>query len=154
MNFLSFFFVFYSTLMELNGINAYRILAIFPYNGRSHNNVFEGVTKALARNGHRVDVVSHFELKEPLKYYNTIINLEGTRDKLVNNFTIRINEQPFDDQFKTVVEKYGNELCELLGLPEMQNLIKNPPQNPPYDLFITEVTFPFSPSFFFLFLIN
>ncbi|XP_043467689.1 UDP-glucosyltransferase 2-like [Leptopilina heterotoma] len=139
MNFLSFFIVFYSFLIELNGINGYRILAIFPYNARSHNNVFEGVTKALARNGHQIDVVSHFELKKPLKNYNTIINLEGTRDNLVNNFTIQINEDPIDDQFREVVEKYGNEVCELLGLPELQNLIKNPPQNPPYDLFITEM---------------
>ncbi|XP_043467706.1 UDP-glucosyltransferase 2-like [Leptopilina heterotoma] len=139
MNFLMFLNV--CLLFIINGLSSdgYRILAVFPFNSKSHNNMFEGVTKTLARNGHKVDVVSHFKLKNPPKNYRTIINLEGTRGNLVNNFTIEFANHIQKSTVLTISEMYGNELCELMGLPEMQKLIKNPPHDPPYDLLITEV---------------
>ncbi|XP_043467677.1 UDP-glucosyltransferase 2-like [Leptopilina heterotoma] len=124
----------------INGIGSdgYRILAVFPYNSKSHNNMFEGVTKTLARNGHKVDVVSHFKLKNPPKNYETIINLEGTRRSVMNNFSIEFADHLNQSPVLTICEYFGNELCELMGIPEMQKLLKNPPRDPPYDLLITE----------------
>ncbi|XP_043468543.1 UDP-glucosyltransferase 2-like [Leptopilina heterotoma] len=124
----------------LNGISSdgSRILAVFPYNSKSHNNVFEGVTKTLARNGHKVDVVSHFKVKNPPKNYETIISLQGTRGNVMNNFSIEYADHLKQSPIVAIAEYYGNELCELLGLPELQSLLKNPPRDPPYDLLITE----------------
>ena len=119
--------------------NAYRILAVFPFNSRSHNNVFEGVTKGLAKRGHQVDVITHFEMRNPPKNYRTVLNLAGTRRDVVNNFTIDFASDLGDDLVPLIAEFYGNEICELLGLEKMQNLIKNPPKDPPYDILITEV---------------
>lgn len=120
------------------GSDAYRILAIFPFNSRSHNNVFEGVTRGLAKRGHQVDVVTHFEMKNSPKNYRTIINLSGTRRNIVNNFTIEFASQLGDDLVPLISVFYGNELCELLALEEIQKLVKNPPRDPPYDILITE----------------
>lgn len=139
MNFL--LFLNFSLLFMINGLssNAFRILAVFPFNSKSHNNMFDGVTKTLARSGHQVDVVTHFQMKNPPKNYRTIINLDGTRGNLVNNFTIEFANHIQSATVVTISEMYGNELCELMGLPEMQKLLKNPPHDPPYDLLITEV---------------
>ena len=38
-----------------------------------------------------------------------------------------------------IATTYGGDLCHLLGHEKMQNFIKNPPKDPPYDLMITEV---------------
>lgn len=131
------------------GSDAYRILAIFPFNSRSHNNVFEGVTRGLAKRGHQVDVVTHFEMKNSPKNYRTIINLSGTRRNIVNNFTIEFASQLGDDLVPLISVFYGNELCELLALEEIQKLVKNPPRDPPYDILITEVSFLFLLILFF-----
>ena len=126
-------------ILALSGSDGYRILVVFPFNSRSHNNMFEGVTKGLAKRGHQVDVVTHFKMKNPPKNYKTIINLDGTRKSLVNNFTIQFAALFKVHPIRLISELYGNELCELMALEEMQNLIKNPPKDPPYDIVITEV---------------
>lgn len=101
--------------------------------------MFEGVTKGLANGGHQVDVVTHFEMKNPPKNYKIIINLGGTRKSLVNNFSIQFAALLEGNTVELISKLYGNELCELLALEEMQHLIKNPPNDPPYDILITEV---------------
>ena len=121
------------------GSDAYRILAVFHFNSRSHNIFLEGIAKGLAKRGNQVDVVSHFELENPPKNYRTIINLGGTRPNLMNNFTIEYASQLSEDIVRFIAGVYGNELCELMALDEMQKLIKNPAMDPPYDLVFTEV---------------
>lgn len=125
--------------INIENSDGYRILAIFPFNSRSHNNVFEGVTRGLAKRGHQVDAVTHFEMKNSPKNYQTIINLSGTRRNIVNNFTIDFATQLGDDLVPLISVFYGNELCELLAHKDIQRLVKNPPTNPPYDILITEV---------------
>ncbi|XP_023245843.1 uncharacterized protein LOC106639852 [Copidosoma floridanum] len=131
-----FFLLFIIT--SLHQFSAYRILGIFPLNGRSHEMMFESLMKGLARRGHQVDVVTHFPPKNPPKNYKNIINLSGTMESLVNNFTIDFVLGMADDVGTHVATVYGNRLCHLMGLEEMQNLLKNPPSNPPYDVLITE----------------
>lgn len=53
-----------------------KILALFPYGGKSHVDVFLPLTKALAQKGHQVTVIGHFPLEKPIPHY-TDINLRG-----------------------------------------------------------------------------
>ncbi|KYN04802.1 UDP-glucuronosyltransferase 2C1 [Cyphomyrmex costatus] len=39
----------------------------------------------------------------------------------------------------TLVQMAGNNICTVLNYPKIQKLIKNPPQDPPYDIVILEV---------------
>ncbi|XP_043467683.1 UDP-glucosyltransferase 2-like [Leptopilina heterotoma] len=119
--------------------DGYRILVIAPLNSKSHNNMMESVGKALALKGHQVDIITHFKLKNPPKNFTTIINLDGTLKDMVNTWTLEMVEHYRNvDIVPTVVKDFGSNLCELMGLEEMQKFIKNPPKDPPYDLVITE----------------
>lgn len=95
--------------------------------------------KTLAKHGHQVDVVTHLPQKKPIKNYNEIINLEGSLEKLINNVTVDSILKIKGNMVLKVAIPYGNHLCQLMGLKEFQELVKNPPTNPPYDLVITEV---------------
>lgn len=119
--------------------SAYRILGVFPLNGRSHDMMFEALMVGLAERGHQVDVVTHFPVKNPPSNYRTIVNLSGTLVDLVNNFTIEFVLGMADEVGYHVATNLGNKLCDLLGHEEIQHLLKNPPTDPPYDLLITEV---------------
>lgn len=121
--------------------NAYRILGVFPFNGKSHNIVLESVMKTLASHGHQVDVVTHFPQKKVVENYTDVISLEGTLESIINNYTIELVSQVRDELVEFVAGPYGNRLCDFMGVKDFQNLIKNPPQDPPYDLVMTEVSF-------------
>ncbi|KAL7306833.1 hypothetical protein TKK_0000994 [Trichogramma kaykai] len=119
--------------------HGYRILGIFPLNSRSHEMMFESIMKGLSKRGHHVDVINHFPLKHPPKNYHNIIDLRGTMENLVNNFTVDfVLGIAGDNVVYPVATLYGNRLCELMGLKEFQDIIHNPPNNPPYDALITE----------------
>lgn len=124
-------------LFAFIGSDSYRILAVFPFNSRSHNIFLEGVTRGLANRGHQVDVISHFEMKNPSKKLKTIINLDGTRPNMMNNFTVEFASQLGADLVPFIAKLYGNELCELMGLEKFQKLLRNLPH---YDAVVTEVT--------------
>ena len=118
---------------------AYRILGIFPLNSRSHEMMFEALMKGLAKRGHQVDVITHFSIKNPPPNYNLLVNLSGTMETLVNSFTIDFVQGIADEVGYHVATTYGNRLCHLMGLKEVQEVIHNPPSDPPYDVLITEV---------------
>ncbi|KYM98244.1 PREDICTED: UDP-glucuronosyltransferase 1-9-like [Cyphomyrmex costatus] len=120
--------------------SSYRILGIFPLNGKSHWNMQEALMKELARRGHQVDVVSHFPMKKPILNYNDI-SLKGSMPQVTNNMTatqlqIFASSTPSMSAF---VQMTGNSICALLNHPKIQELIKNPPQDPPYDIVILEL---------------
>ena len=120
--------------------NSYKILGVFPFNGKSHSMMFEPVMKELAKRGHQVDVVSHFPLKEPLKYYNDI-SLKGTSPDLQNNVTFELIQNFSDfNWIKDVLVMKENALCDILGHPVIQTLINQRAKNGPYDLVISEVS--------------
>nr|UEN71103.1 UDP-glucosyltransferase 334AA4 [Meteorus pulchricornis] len=120
--------------------SGYRILGIFPLNGRSHMMMFEQLMKGLAARGHQVDVVSTFPLKNPYPNYTDIV-IPQALQQFVNNLTYA--------QFQDITKKSlvhfvaltpGNHLCEKgMTFPAIQKLINDPPRDPPYDLVITEV---------------
>ena len=121
--------------------DAYRILGIFPLNIRSNNILFESVMKALAKAGHQVDVVTHFQLIGAPENYKSLFGLDSTMYSVTNNFTMeQIEQVRYQNPAYYMATEYGNRVCEkVLPLWRLQNLIKNPPNDPPYDLVITEV---------------
>lgn len=113
---------------------------MFPYNGKSHYQVTEALCKALAENGHQIDMISHFPSKTPIANYTDVVNLLGTRKAVVNSFSLDNARQIDTATTFYIATTFGSELCKLMGHKDMQKLIKNPPNNPPYDLVITEVS--------------
>jgi len=120
--------------------NSYRILGMFPLEGKSHWIMQEALMKDLARRGHQVDVVTHFPLEKPIPNYKDI-SLKGSLPQIMNNLTASEIRAcgPFSWSLATFIEKTGNIICSLLNHPKIQELIKNPPQDPPYDIMILEV---------------
>lgn len=117
---------------------AARILGIFPLQGKSHYIMCETLMRALAAQGHQVDVISHFPLKNPPPNYNDI-SIAGTVPSVVNNLTLKEAESFTSGSLKKLLGFAGMELCNLLELPQFQNIIKNPPTDPPYDVIVYEV---------------
>ena len=123
----------------LSACHGYRILGVFPFNGKSHFMMFEHLMKALARKGHQVDVISTFPLKKPYPNYNDMIVLPAAR-QFMNNMTYdEINTLFRDSVISAVADLAGNLVCEHLNDPQIQELIQNPPKDPPYDAIIMEV---------------
>lgn len=105
--------------------------------------------KALAKRGHRVDVVTVFPQKKPYPNYMDIV-IPPPLPKMVNNMTYDyFTNIPRNEEVQFFAEKGGNNVCEKgLAHPNIQKLIKNPPTDPPYDVVITEL---FTAHCFFIF---
>lgn len=118
--------------------NCYKILIVYPFNSPSHNIFLESISIGLAKRGHQIDAISHYKPKNPPDNYKTIVYLNGTRPNVVNNMTIDFASQIGTNTVTFIATTFGNELCDLMGLDKMQELIKNSPKHRPYDLIITE----------------
>ncbi|XP_046482540.1 UDP-glucosyltransferase 2-like [Neodiprion pinetum] len=113
-----------------------KILALFPYQGRSHNIMFEPIVIGLARAGHSVDVVSHFPPKEPVEGLNHI-SLKGTLHFYVDNMTASFARTLMGVKAIDFISyQEPNDLCNLMRLPQLQNVINTDKK---YDLMLTEV---------------
>ncbi|XP_072749985.1 UDP-glucosyltransferase 2 [Anoplolepis gracilipes] len=130
--------VFFAILIYDQVVNGYRILGVFPLHGKSHWVMQEELMKGLAKRGHQVDVVTHFPLKKPIPNY-TDISIAGSLPLVVNN--ISASEISGFGSFSMAHLAYmaGTQTCQLLNHPKLRELIKNPPQDPPYDVIITEL---------------
>lgn len=119
--------------------HGYRFLGMFPFAGKSHFIMFEHLMKGLANRGHQVDMVSTFPLKKPYDNYTDIVKLKSNLD-LVNNMSYeRMNAIIGTNTVYAVASLAGNNVCEYLGDPDVQKLIRDPPKNPPYDAVFIEV---------------
>ncbi|XP_047365690.1 UDP-glucosyltransferase 2-like isoform X1 [Vespa velutina] len=117
----------------------YRILGIFAFQAKSHFVMFETLMKSLANKGHQIDAITSFHLKKPFVNITELVVITPQM-KLVNNISY--------EQMKTLLTGLpvqaianigGIEVCEHLGRPEIQKLIRNPPKNPPYDVILIEI---------------
>ncbi|OAD58667.1 UDP-glucuronosyltransferase 1-6 [Eufriesea mexicana] len=115
---------------------AYRILCIYPYQGKSHFQMFGTLSRALAKRGHKVDVISHFPTEKPLANYTDIINLSGKG--IYSAISVEEWRKMQLQVTYFIATMFGNSICDLLFREEMQNFIKNPPNDPPYDLVIAQ----------------
>lgn len=118
--------------------NGYRILGVFPLNGKSHWVTMEELVKGLARHGHQVDVVTHFPQKKPIPNLREI-SIKGSTEDVINNLTAKDIRNFGMFSIYSITDKAGTKICKLLDHPKLRDLIENPPQDPPYDLVITEV---------------
>ncbi|KOC60177.1 Ecdysteroid UDP-glucosyltransferase [Habropoda laboriosa] len=118
--------------------NGLRILGLFPLNGKSHWVMGEQLMISLANRGHQVDVVTHFPLKKPPANYREI-SLEGSLEPVVNNMNASLIERISTNDMRSLVYMAGDRICSLMEHEKLQQLIKNPPKNPPYDLIIVEL---------------
>jgi glucuronosyltransferase len=69
--------VFAVTLLCFQLVTCSKILALFPYVGKSHHDVYAPYLKKLAARGHDVTVVSHFPQEQPI-YNITDISIKGS----------------------------------------------------------------------------
>ncbi|KAG7207212.1 hypothetical protein KM043_008890 [Ampulex compressa] len=118
--------------------HGYRILGIFPLQGKSHWVMMEQLMIKLAKNGHQVDVLTHFPQKKPIPNYRDI-SLAGTMHQVMNNVTATDIKGFGSMSMKNLATMAGTNICELLSTPKIQDLIKNPPKDPPYDVVIIEL---------------
>lgn len=126
--------------INLSISGSYRILGVFPFNGKSHDVMNRALMIGLAKRNHQVEVITHFPPENPPANYKVIVNLDGTVEKIVNNYTIDYVRRLTTDIVPIIAQKHGNKLCELMSLDGIQKLVTNPPSDPPYDLVITEVS--------------
>lgn len=118
-----------------------RILGILPLQSKSHFAICERLMRGLAERGHQVDVYSHFPQKKPRPNY-TDYSLQGTVPSLTNNMSYDFMHTFAETVSIPALLKLGGEpLCDLLNLPMFQKLIREPPNNPPYDIVIVEVRY-------------
>lgn len=122
-------------------VDTYRVLGVFPLNFRSHFIFSESILNGLVKEGHRVDVISHYEHTNPPKNYKTILNLAKLDYPYpITKFdTIQNAIDAIKDPVKHLTEIYGITMCPLLGHKKMQDLIRNPPKDSPYDVIIVQV---------------
>ncbi|XP_046836138.1 uncharacterized protein LOC124431841 [Vespa crabro] len=132
---LTFFLAFIASQCSTDG---YKILGVFPINGKSHWVMMEAIMKGLAERGHQVDVITHFKSRYNNPNYREII-LENTMGIAVNNLTAKEIALFGSMNLERLTYMAGFKLCELLEQPQLQKIIKNPAENPPYDLVITEL---------------
>ncbi|XP_017877635.1 UDP-glucuronosyltransferase 2B1-like isoform X2 [Ceratina calcarata] len=131
--------VFYLLLaISVQAIDASRILCVFPYSGRSHYQMFEVICRGLAERGHRIDMIGHFPTKNSIANYTDIIDLSKDAKSVVNSLTVDFAKHIGLWVTYYQSTKFGSALCDLMGTEDMQKFIKNPPNDPPYDLVITE----------------
>lgn len=115
--------------------NGYRILAIFPFHGKSHWNFLQQVAKVLAVEGNQIDVVSHFPQKNKLPNYTDIVRLPKVGDPPIVDYQILQTEKDVFEEIHYLTV----EMCEYLQLPELVDLIQNQRRKPTYDLLIVHV---------------
>ncbi|KAG7207216.1 hypothetical protein KM043_008894 [Ampulex compressa] len=118
--------------------DGYRILCFFPFHGKSHFIMFRAICQGLAKRGHQVDMVSHFPREKPMDNYRDIVDLRNTTPPIVGRFTLAEVKALREEFMYNLAVNYGNEICKILGHEKMQRFIKNLPNDPPYDVAITE----------------
>ncbi|XP_063538676.1 UDP-glucosyltransferase 2-like [Cydia strobilella] len=112
--------------LTISDVNSFKILAVNPYQGKSHYSVFQSLLLELAKRGHDVTSISYFPLKQKVKNF-TDISLAGSVKNYEDVFPIA-----FERSYKTVISigmflaTSGTDNCrELLHNEEVQNLWKS-----------------------------
>ncbi|XP_011495683.1 PREDICTED: UDP-glucuronosyltransferase 2B17-like [Ceratosolen solmsi marchali] len=130
---------FLALCLCLDASYALRILGLFPLHGKSHFLMCEGLMRNLAKRGHQVDVYSHFPLREPVANY-TDYDLGGRIGILSNNVSYGSFDSRTNFAFMPLLMRlYGMPICELMDLPVFQKLMRDPPNDPAYDIVVIEL---------------
>lgn len=132
---LTFFLLFFTQILSNE---AYRILAVFPFEAKSHFFFFEALCKSLAEDGHRVDVISFFPQKNPVENYTDVLDLSGKRSRNVSTTTVKYATSTKIDA-TLIAERFGNRVCEVLGHEDVSHFLGKARVRNTYDAVITEV---------------
>lgn len=125
----------------IQSVSGLRILGLFPLQVRSHYVMCEELMKGLAAKGHQVDVYSHFPQKKTIPNFKDI-SLKGTLPAISNNMSFDMSTTTWAPTLmKNWQQGVGKPVCDLMGHPILQQVLHNPPKDPPYDLIITEVKY-------------
>lgn len=130
--------IFITILINCKTNEGARILGIFPLQGQSHFVICNRLMKLLAKSGHQVDVISHFPEKMPIPNYKDF-SLDGTLFPIVNNVNYSDIKMFSTISLKNLFLYSGDKVCDLLKHGIFENILNNPPNDPPYDLVIIEV---------------
>ena len=132
--------LYFLIIILLKLCSSYRILGIYPLSGKSHFIMLEQLFKGLARKGHQVDVISTFQQKKLYPNYNDIFAYPNPMGTLMNNVSYEFLKNSFAANIGKSAAEMSNGICESMGNTEFVNFVKNPPNDPPYDLIITQVS--------------
>lgn len=116
--------------------NGAKILAIFPFEMKSHRGVLEPMVEELAKNGrHEVDVISTFtpSAKNTSNYKNILI-LPTSKEP--PKIVFATDYEPTNDF--PWLQEVNNKVCDLLGHPLITELVKSSSHR--YDLLIVHVS--------------
>ncbi|XP_069672747.1 UDP-glycosyltransferase UGT5-like [Periplaneta americana] len=117
------------------GTEAARILAMFPYNAKSHFFMFESLLLGLAERGHQVVVLGHFPQKNPIPNY-TDISVDGTLPEIIDCVDINFSEDNDLFSLPKVLWMEQIDMCRLvLAHENVQKLLKSEDK---FDLIISE----------------
>lgn len=118
----------------IHSTSALNILAIFPYQGKSHFLVFNVYLRELANRGHNLTVISHFPEEKPHKNYNDI--------SLAGSIPVFADEVPMERSYLTLfgllhfLLTSGIENCEvMLANKDVQKMIRKKPH---FDVVVME----------------
>lgn len=142
-NMLAFnYLIIVTTFLFIVHVHTYKILGIFPLAFKSHTIFYQAIMKSLARNGHQVDVISYYEVRNPPKNYRDIIDLSNSSYIFSRSQFTSIKEGILYNENFVVVSRdnYGLPVCKLISHEKIQNFIQDLPNNSPYDAVITEVS--------------
>lgn len=125
------------------GCVGYKILAIFPYNGRSHHILFSALVEELASRNHDVTVINYHPVKKmPNLRQISIQDETGAHSDINMEENLKsIPESPFVDYYRaydmaTAFKIMANDNCErILTNDEIKKLITSADK---YDLVIVE----------------
>lgn len=116
-----------------------KILAVFPYRGRSHFVMFSTLMKELAVKNHQVDVVSMFPLEKPMHNYRDI-DIRADRGQMhFNNMNYTGAMQIRSFSMREIMQIIGTDLCDSLSHPNMQKVLST--QKGVYDVIIVQVSY-------------
>lgn len=111
-------------------IGGARILAIFPFNAKSHYNVFEPLLKRLSARGHEIVAVTHFPQKIRLANFTDL--------DISSGFPNQMNTLPFfvGNTWQKIYVFCRTEICDSLGHSEIKSLINAKKH---FDLLVIEI---------------
>ncbi|XP_031787545.1 UDP-glucuronosyltransferase 2B15-like isoform X1 [Nasonia vitripennis] len=126
---------------DIRSCDGLRILGLFPFQSKSHFAMAGNLMRGLAERGHQVDVYSHFPLKQPIPNYKDY-SLAGTLPDLMNNLTYQVLTQELGTPMalNNWLKISGLPVCKLMDLPVFRRLFEEPPNDPSYDLIVSEVS--------------
>lgn len=115
-------------------VSSARILAMFGFSSKSHNNVFSALTSELALRGHDVTVVTPYPIKNPPEKYRQI-DLPEVYKSIEALDTMGLHTKSYVSQFWTSWDLMGS-CAKIVEVPEIKNLL-----NEKFDLIINSIIF-------------